>query len=155
MALEWLLVLLQFHSLQLGNSGWWKLENWTWLQNTWIFFLQIGWSDWWTFCKIWFATECDFSTRFYCVAAMSFAFGCSACAYSGDIINTLRWNLFQQWPQKPCSIAPNYSGTIFGLRNSAGHISGETKLQNPKSNLIFVIRDGCSTADMFIHFHPL
>jgi len=49
--------------------------------------------------------------RFYCVAAMSFAFGCSACAYSGDIINTL-------------SIAPNYSGTIFGLRNSAGHISG-------------------------------
>ena len=39
---------------------------------------------------------CDFSTRFYCVAAMSFAFGCSACAYSGDIINTLRWNLFQQ-----------------------------------------------------------
>ena len=66
-----------------------------------------------------------FGARFYCVAVMSFGFGCSACAYSGDVINTLRLIflggfLSNSW----FSIAPNYSGTIFGLRNSAGHISG-------------------------------
>ena len=56
---------------------------------------------------------CDSSTRFYCVAAMSFAFGCSACAYSGDIINTLRWRCFYCCQQfwlfpaiKSCGIAP-------------------------------------------------
>ena len=76
-------------------------------------------------CCSWSFLIEPFGARFYCVAVMSFGFGCSACAYSGDVINTLRLIflggfLLNSW----FSIAPNYSGTIFGLRNSAGHISG-------------------------------
>merc|ERR1719458_90138 len=49
--------------------------------------------------------------RFYCVAVMSFAFGCTGCDYSGGVANTQ-------------SIAPNYSGTVYGLRNFAAQITG-------------------------------
>ena len=69
--LEWSLDWSPFHSLQPGSSGSSTFNN--------------GTRAWWK------SHDSDSSTRFYCVAAMSFAFGCSACAYSGDIINTLRW----------------------------------------------------------------
>jgi len=49
--------------------------------------------------------------RFYCVAVMAFAFGCTGCDYSGGVANTQ-------------SIAPNYSGTVYGLRNFAAQITG-------------------------------
>ena len=90
---EWVLDLLLFLSLLHGNSGpqCWTTSIMYFYNPISPFHLQISFRShtFWLFSFF----PIKSSVRFYCVAVMSFAFGCTGCDYSGGVANTQRWSL--------------------------------------------------------------
>ena len=78
--LAWVQVSLFFPNLLLGNSG---------LIVLFLFLSMIIIFEWISTSVPYFKN--NYNYRFYCVAVMAFAFGCTGCDYSGGVANTQRY----------------------------------------------------------------